>query len=80
MTETTAEVSIPQRHQEICRELARIAKKHGLQRLIGSYGPSFGDSWSADIAFHWDAGRHGYAENKLTVSSQHFVATKVDPA
>lgn len=78
MAETSKEITIPERHQEICRELARVAKKHGLRSLTGSYAPGFGDEWGADIAFHWEAGRHEANENNLRASSQVFVATKVD--
>ena len=71
-------ISIPERHQEICRQIAKIAKDNGLTRLSGKYSDYLGNDWDGDISFNWDAGRHGADSNRLYITSEFRVNTLVD--
>jgi hypothetical protein len=69
---------IPQRHQEICKALARVAREQGLNSFSGSYRPGDRDGWMGEISFRWSRGRHDEDANEIRITSEHFVETKID--
>ncbi len=71
--------TIPERHIEFCRALARVAREHGMQKMNGEYRPNFQDGWDGDIQFVWEQGRHGEDSDKLFVQSNIRVHTKIGP-
>ena len=73
----TDRISIPERHQEFCRALARVAREHGVNKFSGSFVPEWKDDWSGDINFSWEQGRHGEDSDKLFIASTLRVFTKL---
>lgn len=71
-------ITIPENHQAFCKELAALARKHGLRELTVQYTPGFDDPWRHRISLRWDAGRHGEDENKIYITSQVDVNAKID--
>ena len=70
-------VDIPERHQAFCKAVARLAREHNMTNLTGRYRPGYDDNWRADIAFSWEAGRHGEDSDQIKISSELFVSTKI---
>lgn len=68
-------IDIPEELQQICRELAEVAQKHGLHALSGKFQPMTG--WGGEISFGWHAGRHNEDSNELNISSTFYVTTNV---
>lgn len=68
-------VSIPEELQQICRDFAEVAIKHGLYRFNGTFTPRTG--WGGEISFGWSSGRHDVEQNELNISTHLFVNTKV---
>jgi len=69
------EVNIPENIQEICRDFAEVAIKHGLYKFSGTFRPK--EIWLADVSFNWEAGRHNEDSNQLKITSQFYVHTNV---
>lgn len=78
MSDTRPTVTIPDRHQTFCREVAKLCRAHGLGRFSGTFRPGFKDGWDGDIAFSWDQGRHGAEAGQVHITSQFHVNTKID--
>lgn len=74
MSET---IDIPERHQAFCKAIAKLAAEHGLTSFQGSYKPKYDDGWHADITFGWEAGRHGDTADRIWISSNFHVNTKI---
>ena len=72
-------VQIPERHQEFCRAVARIAREYEMQSFSGSYRPGYGDAWQGEIKFAWEQGRHGEDSDRLGITSSLYVHTKLGP-
>lgn len=68
-------IDIPEELQEICRDFGKIAQKHGLYRLNGTFRPR--SKWGGDINFIWEAGRHNEDSNEIRISSTFNVFTKI---
>jgi hypothetical protein len=60
---------IPKDLQEFARELGELAQKHGLHRLHGEFSPGLRSKWNNNVTFYWEAGRHGDAAHKISLSS-----------
>lgn len=71
-------VDVPEKHQEFCRAVARLARDLGLNSFGLTYQPGYGDPWRGSIQCRWDTGRHGEDENKIFITSTMDVHTKVD--
>lgn len=70
-------VDIPEDLQQICRELAQVARKHELGSLSGKFQPLM-HPWHGEISFSWESGRHMEDAGEIRISSQFFVHTKID--
>lgn len=68
-------VNIPENIQQVCRDFAEVAIKHGLFNFSGKFQPPHG--WSGEISFNWKAGRHSEDQNEISISSQMWVNTNV---
>jgi hypothetical protein len=71
--------SIPDNHVEFCRDIARLCRKHGVQKFHGSYRPNFDDPWDGEIIMAWEQGRHGEDSDRLYVNSRVDVYTRLGP-
>ena len=71
-------VEIPDRHQDFCRALAKLARKHGVSEFSGTYRPGFKDEWRHEISFKWSSGRHEEDVGKISIWSSLYVVTHVD--
>lgn len=71
-------MEIPENHQEICREFAKLAKKYDLRTLILKYGPSIRDTWNHNIEMSWESGRHEDSVNNLTIHSTLSITTHIN--
>ncbi len=71
-------VDIPENLQNICREIAKIARTHDLNSISGKFQPPYDGSWTGEISFGWEQGRHGEDSGEIRISSQFFVHTKID--
>lgn len=72
-------ISIPDRHQEFCKAVARLCREHGLTKFHGTYSPPFDDKWDGGIEMSWEDGRHGEDSDKLFISSHVRVWTRLGP-
>lgn len=63
-------IDIPEEHQNICKEFAKIAAKYKLRELTIKYTPDVFDKWGENIHMVWSAGRHGIDANKFRISSE----------
>ncbi|MFA5934982.1 MAG: hypothetical protein WC827_03805 [Candidatus Paceibacterota bacterium] len=68
-------VSIPEEIQQICRDFAEVAIKHGLYNFSGKFTHKM--HCGGEVSFNWIAGRHEAKQNKLSISTQLFVTTEV---
>jgi len=77
---TEAEIiQIPDELQEICREIARVAKKNNMVSFSGKFHPRLHNTkWSGEISFRWEDFRNSEDANQLYITSQFFVHTIVD--
>lgn len=78
----STETSIPEKHVEFAKAVARLAKEMGIQNMNVTYRPSyFRDDWKGDISIYWEQGRHGEDADKVRVSSTEtvHVSTTVKP-
>jgi hypothetical protein len=75
-------IDIPERHQEFCRKVARLAREHGLNKFGAAFTPGFKDPdhWQDQIEFSWEQGRHGEDSDKLRIASTKRVWTRLGPA
>ena len=73
MSET--KIEIPEELQQICRDLAKVAQKHGLYSLKGDFNPN--TNWGGDVHFRWSAGRHSEESNHISITSNFYVHTKI---
>lgn len=72
------QINIPSHHQQFCREVAKLCRKHGLMSFGGQFKPGYQDSWSGEISFRWESGRHEEDVGKVSIWSQMQVNTKID--
>ncbi len=73
------EITIPEELQQVCRDIADVARKHGLLELSCDFDPrNMHNNWGGRISFLWRAGRHGEDANRLSISSQFHVNTKIN--
>lgn len=75
----TEERNLPERHVEICRAFAAVAKKYGLDNCTVRYRPGFGDEWRNDVTVAWEQGRHGADVEKLFIESTVRVWARLPP-
>lgn len=75
---TTPKTVIPQSHVEFCKEVAKLAAKHNLNKFGLTFQPGFDDEWRDQITVNWECGRHGDAIQNLRISSTVLVFAKVD--
>lgn len=71
--------AIPARHLDFCREVGRLAKEHGLNRVTITLQPGFRDEWRDQISATWEQGRHGEDAGQIYVESTVRVHTKISP-
>lgn len=73
------EVTIPEEMQNICREFAQIAAKHGLKSFHVKFEPGWEhrEIWGGTVQCFWDWGRHGDDSNRLQIHSEFRVNTSV---
>lgn len=50
---------IPEPVQQFARELAALAKKHGLWEITGEFRGGADYGWNHPVNFRWQHGRHG---------------------
>lgn len=67
--------TIPEGLQTFGRELAVLAKRHGLMAMHGEFRGGLDSAWHTPVTFTWRAGRHG--EDAYTISLQSVVTTVV---
>lgn len=79
MTEAVDEISIPDKHVDFCRALARVAREFGVDSFSGNFTPGFKDPWHRRISFSWDQGRHGEDSDRLYITSEVQVHTRLGP-
>lgn len=77
---TTEKINIPLKHQEFCKALACLCREHGMEKGSVTYTPNFDDSWNGDITMQWEQGRHGEESDKIFISSNIRVWTRLGPA
>lgn len=71
-------VDIPEDIQQICREIAQVARKHNLGSISGKLQPPYTNGWNREVSFIWESGRHGEDSGKISISSLLFVNTTID--
>lgn len=69
------EITIPEELQQVCRELAEVAQRHGLYKLSGQFRGK--GKWGGDVSFAWEAGRHNEDSDQLNITSTFNVWTQV---
>lgn len=67
----TTTISIPQTMQTFARELAALARKHGIRAISGEFKPPFDTAWSVPIAFSWQQGRHSEDSYQVVLTSSY---------
>lgn len=67
----TTSISIPQTMQAFARELAALARKHGIREISGEFKPPFDTAWPVPIAFSWTQGRHGADSYQIVLTSSY---------
>ena len=72
-------VTIPERHQEFCKAVARLCREHSMESVTITYRPGFGDEWDGDISAMWEQGRHGEDSDRIYISSNVRVHTRLGP-
>lgn len=68
-------ITIPEDVQQVCRDFAKVAIKHGLYKMSGNFSPS---GWGADVSFSWNSGRHNEDSDRLSINSTIYVHTNVN--
>lgn len=79
MGDEPLKIGIPDKHQEFCKEVARLCRKHGLTKFHGQFRPTWQDPWDADIHFSWEQGRHGEDSDRIFIHSEVRVHTRLGP-
>lgn len=69
-------INIPEELQQVCKDLAKVAQKHNLYELRGTFNPR-DNSWSRDISFSWKAGRHNEDSDEIDITSSFYVHTRI---
>jgi hypothetical protein len=72
----TDKITIPQKHIDFCRAVAKLAADAGYYRLGLSFTPGYDDEWSDQLQMNWDSGRHGDSAHKVVVTSTVTVRTE----
>jgi hypothetical protein len=67
---------IPPAVQQFARELAALARKHGMRHVQGWFQPGFDHGWSPRVEFDWMDGRHGEDSDKVRLSSTHQITVR----
>jgi hypothetical protein len=62
-------ITIPQKHIDFCKAVAKLAAEAGYYRLGMTLSPGYNDEWSDQLQMNWDSGRHGSYAHKVIVSS-----------
>lgn len=75
MSSQNIKIDIPDELQQICKDMAKVARKHGLYKFNGVFRPNTG--WAGDVSFTWEAGRHGEDSDSIRISSSFHVHTTV---
>lgn len=70
--------TIPEKHQEFCKAVARLCREHGLRSFGGQFTPGFGDPWRSQIVFSWAQGRHGEDAGRISITSTLDVRASID--
>ncbi len=68
-------IDIPEELIQVCRDMAKVARQHGLTECSGKFKPAGG--WNGEVGFSWEAGRHGEDGDQIKVYSNFFLHTKV---
>lgn len=65
----TDKITIPQKHIDFCKAVAKLAAEAGYYRAGLTFTPGYDDEWSEPLQMHWESGRHGDSSHKVVVSS-----------
>ncbi len=62
-------MEIPEKYQEFCREVAKLAVKLNVDSAQITLRPGFNEDWSGDIQANWNMGRHGSESHRIVITS-----------
>ncbi len=72
-------MEIPQKYQDFCRAVGRLAREHGLSDFYGKFSPpTLATDWHNIIEFTWTQGRHGVDAANISITSQVWLSSKID--
>lgn len=62
-------MEIPEKYQEFCREMAKLAIKLNVSSAEVKLRPAFDDSWEGEITASWSMGHHGSQAHRICITS-----------
>ena len=70
---------IPEKYQNFCKDIARLAGQYDLSKFGITFTPGFVDfpEWTSDIQCNWNWGRHGDSGHKLYITSTIMLHTEI---
>ena len=71
-------MELPKNLQQFCKDIAKVAREHGISTLEGKFHPGFDNDWSTTVHFNWKQGRHGAESGRIHMSSEQTITTKID--
>lgn len=63
-------MEIPEKYQEFCREVAKLAIKYQVEKAYVRLQPAYDDGWKGEITAHWEMGRHGDTAHRIYITSE----------
>ena len=64
-----SDMEIPEKYQEFCREVAKLASKLNVRSASVTLRPGYDEAWDGDITASWSMGRHGSDAHKICIES-----------
>ncbi len=71
-------IDIPEKYQEFCREVAKLAVKLGVEKAEVKLRPSYDDEWNGEICAFWDMGHRGNKAHRIYIRSEVLIHTDLN--
>ena len=68
-------ITIPDELQQVCKDIAKVAREHKLYNLSGKFQSDI--HWIGEVSFNWSAGRHNEDSDEIKIYFNMSVNSKI---
>lgn len=72
-------MEIPKEYIAVCKDIGKVARKHKLSEISGSFRPPIMDNRQIRmVTFNWNSGRHNADTGTIHIHAQLWLDTSID--